>query len=117
MDYEPANQSVNPPANPPMSSPMEPMDQDSSMNVWYIAGAVVVIAVLGLWYYSTLTPAADMPSQTIGTPASVTDPAQTAALSSGNSVEDISADLTQTSDGSAELNQAAAASVQAIQGF
>lgn len=113
MDYEPANQ----PVNPPMSPPMEPMEPDSSTNMWYIVGAVVVIATLGLWYYSTLSPAADMPSQTIGMQAPAADSAQTTSLSSGNSVADISADLNQTSDGSAELSQAAAASVQDIQGF
>lgn len=116
MDYEPANQPANPPMSPPME-PMAPMEQDSSTNMWYLVGAVVVIAALGLWYYSTLSPAADMPSQTIGTQAPATDSAQTTSLSSGNSVADISADLSQTSDGSAELGQAAAASVQDIQGF
>ncbi len=113
MDYEPVNQ----PVNPPMIPPMEPMDQGSSTNMWYLVGAVVVIAALGLWYYSTLSPAVNMPSQTIGTQAPATDSAQTTSLSSGNSVADISADLSQTSDGSAELSQAAAASVQDIQGF
>lgn len=119
MDYEPVNQSVNSPANPPMNqTTMEPMEQSSLHNVWYIAGAIVVIAALGLWYYSSLSPAADMSSQTVGTETQTVSPAQqVTSLSSGNSVEDISADLTQTSDGSAELSQAAAASVQDIQGF
>ena len=117
MDYEPANPPVNPPANPPMSPPMEPMDHGSSMNRWYIVGAIAVVVVLGLWYYSTLSPAADMSSQTIGTQTSTAESAQTASLSSGNSVADISADLNQTPDISAPLNQAAAASAQAVQGF
>lgn len=94
---------------------MEPVDQGSSMNVWYLVGAVAVVAALGLWYYSTLLPVTDMPSQTIGVQTSAIDSAQT--LSSGNSVADISADLNQIPDISAELNQAAAGSAQAVQGF
>ncbi len=115
MDYEPANQQVNPSANPPMNPPMGPVDQGSSMSMWYIVGTVAIVVALGLWYYSTLSPITDMPSQTIGEQTSVTDLTQT--LSGGNSVADISADLNQTPDVSAELNQAAAGSAQAVQGF
>lgn len=115
MDYEPANQSVNPPVNPPMIPPMESMEQSSSMAMWYVVGGIAVIAALGLWYYSTLMPVADMSSQTMNEQTPVTNPAQTP--SSGNSVADISADLNQIPDISAELNQAAAISAQEVQGF
>lgn len=68
--------------------------------MWYIIGAVVIIA-LAFWYFSA-------------------SPAQAPTASTqtqSDTVAAISADLNQTSDGSAELNQAAAASAQTVAGF
>ena len=78
--------------------------------MWYIVGAVVVIAVLALWYFSS------MKSQTEGTP-STAETAQTVPLSSGDTTADISSDINQLPDDSAGLNQEQAASIQAVSGF
>lgn len=69
--------------------------------MWYIIGAVIIIA-LAFWYFS----ASPAQAPTAGT-----------QTQSDNTVAAISADLNQTSDGSAELDQAAAASAQSVQGF
>jgi len=78
------------------------MDQttNSSNTMWYIVGAVVIIA-LAFWYFS----------------ASPAKAPTTSTQASDNTTAAISADLNQTSDGSAELNTAAAASAQAVQSF
>ena len=103
--------------NQPVNQPMEPMNHGSSSMMWYIVGAVVVIALGALWYYSTQLPATNIQSSTVGTETSATEPTQSDALSSGNFIANILADLNQTSDDSAELNQAASISAQAVQGF
>ncbi|MCX6786642.1 MAG: hypothetical protein NTU85_02405 [Candidatus Kaiserbacteria bacterium] len=77
------------------------MDQGLSSKMWYIIGAVVVIA-LAFWYFSA---------------SPVKAPTANTQTPSDNTTAAISADLNQTSDGSAELDQAAAASAQAVQGF
>lgn len=119
MENQPVNEPVNPPVYESVNQPMgQVIDQSSSSNMWYIAGAVIVIAVLALWYYSTQTPSVNTQSPiVVGTETSAVDVAQTAPLSSGNSVADILTDLNQTLDGSAELSQAAASSAEAVQGF
>lgn len=109
MDYEPAKQPVNP--------PMEPMNQDSPHTMWYVVGAIVIIAGLALWYYSAQSPAAETLDRTVGAQTSVGEPTETSVLSKGTSVADITADFNQTPDDSAELNQAAVASEQNVQGF
>lgn len=90
---------------------MEPMEQSSSGRTWYIVGAIVVIAVLALWFFSSSR------SQAPSAPSSAIEGSQGSPLSSGNTVADISADLNQAADGSALLEQDAAASASAIQGF
>ncbi len=107
----------NQPVNQPVYQPIEPMDQGSSKKIWIIGGVVVIIVVLAVWYYSTQMPATDIPSSTATTQSSMPESTQGASLSSGDSISDITADFNQTSDGSVELNQAAAASAQAVQGF
>ncbi len=79
------------------------MNQGSSATLWYIIGAIVIIA-LAFWYFSSPATPSTSPTATTQTPSDTT----TAA---------ISADLNQTSDGSAELTAAQAASAQAVQGF
>ena len=86
------------------------MNQSSSNTTWYIVGAVVVIAAFALWYYSAQTPSADMQNSAV-------EQTQALPLSSGNTTADISTDLTQTLNSSAELDQEVAASIQAVQGF
>ena len=79
------------------------MDQttNSSNTMWYIIGAVVIIA-LAFWYFS----ASPVPSPTAST-----------QTTSDNTATAITAELNQTSDGSAVLNQDAAASAQVVSGF
>jgi len=98
MDYQPMNQVI---------------DQGSSnkTETWYIAGAIVVIAVLALWYFY------ERQAPTAGTQPTAVEQAQTPSLSSGNTTADISADLNQSPDDSAALNQAEAASAQDVSGF
>ena len=93
-----------------MNQPMgeSPMDNGSSKMVWYVVGAAVVIALLGYWYYSSQLSVQD------SVPTAVQ---QIPALSGGDSVSDIGNDLSQTPDSYPGLDQAAAASVQGIQGF
>ena len=90
---------------------MEPIEQSSSGRIWYVVGAIVVIAVLALWFFSST------PSQAPGTSSSALQETQESPLSGGNSIADISADLNQAADGSALLDQDAAASASAIQDF
>ena len=90
------------------------MDYQTNQNsgaTWYIVGVVVVIAVLALWYF--------YPAQTqnAGTESSAVEQVQTQPLSSGNTTADISADLNQTTNGSALLDQDAAASAAAVSSF
>ncbi len=94
--------------------PIQPMDQNmnegSSYVMWYIVGAVIVIAALAFWYYSSQSTMTNIQN-------TVVDQTQTESLTTSNSVVDIMADLNQTLDSSAELNQAAAASAQDVQAF
>ena len=73
------------------------MDQNSPTTVWYIIGAVVIIAALGFWYYSTQM-----------------SPSDTEILND-SATADISAELDQIPDDSGALEQdAAAAAIQAF---
>ena len=122
MDNQPVvNEPVNQPVYEPVNQPiLQVIDQGSSHNMWYITGAVVVIAGLALWYYFTPSPIIvddTPPTITVGAETSVVDVTQAVPLVSGNSVANILTDLSQTSDGSAALNQAAASSAEAVQGF
>lgn len=95
-------QSAPPPVVPEMR-------QNSTMWVWVIL-AVAVVAALALWYF--------FPKQaTAPTSGTAADLSQSAALSSGNTTADISADLNQTLDDAAALDAAAAASAQDVSGF
>ncbi len=77
------------------------MDQttNSSNTMWYIVGAIVVIA-LAFWYFSAKPPVEVTPQ----TP-------------NENTAAAISAEFAQIPDVSVELDQAASASDQAVQGF
>ena len=86
------------------------MERGSSNTTWYVVGAVVVIAVLAIWYYLARSPAAS-------TQPSAVEQVQTQPLSSGNTTLDISADLDQMSDDAALLDQDAAASASAVSDF
>lgn len=73
------------------------MDQGSSNNMWYIVGAVIIVA-LALWYF-------------MGRPATrteTTNDTSTAALTD---------EFNQIPDDSAALDQDAAASAEAVQGL
>ncbi len=70
--------------------------------MWYVIGAVVIVA-LAFWYFSA-------------SPAKAPT-ASTTQIPSDNTTAAISTALNQTSDGTAELNAAAASSAQAVQGF
>lgn len=87
-------------------------EQGSSMKMWYLVIAVVLI-VLALWYsYGQST-------STTGTTGAQTsaEQAQIPALSAGNSTADIANDLAQTPDPSAALNADANATAKAVQGL
>lgn len=87
------------------------MDNGSSKIVWYVVGLAVVIALAGFWYYSSQM----APSAENSVPTAAVQEIPT--LSAGDSVSDIANDLNQTPDSYTGLDQAAAASVQGIQGF
>lgn len=99
------DQGMNQPTQP--MPPMQPMEHDSSMKMWWIVGAVVVLALAGWYFYG-----GKVPTESVGTSAAeqVTIPAP----SSGDTTADISADLAQTPDTSAALDADAAASAQAV---
>ena len=83
--------------------------QSSSKSVWYIVAIVVIIAALAAWYfYGTQPPTTDIQSSAI-------EQMQTPAISSGNTTDDIQADLNQMSIDSSALDQDEAASAQAVQ--
>lgn len=91
-------------------------NQDSSMKVWYLIAAVVIIA-LGFWYfYGTRAPISGVQPATTEQTQSQTQ-TQSPSLSTGDTTADISADLEQTVDNGAALDQDAAASIQEVQGF
>lgn len=77
-------------------------NQGSSSTMWYIIGAIVIIA-LAFWYFSA------SPAQS---PTATTQQSQNT-----NTAAAISAEFNQTSDGSAALAQDQAASAQAVSGF
>lgn len=70
--------------------------------MWYIVGAVVVIAALAFWYFSA------SPVQT---------PTTSTQTSGDNTAAAISNDFNQISDNTAALDADAAASAQAVSGF
>lgn len=95
MDYQPTGQSLT---------------QDSSSKMPYIIGVVVVV-VLAFWYfYSVQSPA-------LNTESTATEQTQLTTLPDGNTTADISADINQLPDSSAELDQDAAASAEAVGSF
>jgi len=79
---------------------------------WYIVVILIIIAAAAYWYFSAKP--AQAPTTTESTAIEQT---QIPPLSSGNTTAEISADLSQVSDTSAALDQAAAASAQAVSGF
>lgn len=85
------------------------VNQDSSGATVYVVGAIIVVAALGIWYYYSMQP------QTAAAPSTI-EGAQ-APLSSGDTTADISVDLNQLPDDTAGLNQNAAASAEAVEGF
>ena len=82
------------------------------MKTWYIIGAVVIVA-LGLWYFYGGRSAA--PYSFVE--SSAVEQTQLPPLSSGNTVADISADLSQTPDPSTALDKDASVSSQAVSAF
>lgn len=86
------------------------MEQNSSVKLWWIVGAIAILAVAG-WYFYPKQAAAPGPQASSG------EPPQAATVGSGDTVADISADLAATPDDSAALNAAAAASAADVQGF
>ena len=101
--------------DPAMNQTPEPvMDQtpppSHTNGIWYVVGAVVVIA-LGLWYfYAGQAPATNTQSTAV-------EQAQIPALTGGNTTADISTDLSQVPDTSAALDADASASASAISGL
>ncbi|KKW43867.1 MAG: hypothetical protein UY97_C0004G0028 [Parcubacteria group bacterium GW2011_GWB1_57_6] len=73
------------------------MDQGSSNSMWYIGGAVIVVAI-ALWYFMG-QPATRMESTSDTSTAALTD------------------EFNQIPDDSAALDQDAAASAEAVQGL
>lgn len=91
---------------------MNPMDHHSSHKVWYVVGAVVLIVIAGALWYLYGNQAMPAPSQNTAATEQTND-----GLSAGNSTADILSDLNQTVNDSAGLDQAAASSAAAVQGF
>lgn len=89
----------------------QPVNQGSVHKMWYVVGAIIVIVALAYWYARSGQP------QGTGAQSTAAGEMQIAPLSSGNTTAAISADLNQTPDDSAALNQAASASAQAVSGF
>lgn len=94
----------------PSGMGMNPMEHHSSHKVWYIVGAVVVIlGAVALWYlYGSQATPSDMGAAT-------EQAADT--LSVGNTAADILSDLNKTVNDTASLDQEAASSAAAVQGF
>ena len=89
-------------------------NQDSGMG-WYATVIVVIIIALGAWWYFS-----SMKAQAPVTPtdsSAIENTSSTPVVSAGNTTADIQADLEQTADGSAALDQQAAASAKAVEGF
>lgn len=98
----------------PSGMGMDPMNQNSSHKVWYIIGAVALIVILwAVWYLYYGTPS--IPSDT-GNSAAI-EKVQPTPLSSGDTTNDIMADLGAVSNDTNGLEQSAASSAAAIQGF
>jgi hypothetical protein len=81
--------------------------QQSSKKMWYIIG-IIIIAALAFWYFSSTSPAPGIESSTI------VEQAQTVPQ---DTTTDISADLNQIPDDTAELDQAQSASAATVQGL
>lgn len=107
MENETMNQNVpiqNMQSGIPVA-PVAPPQSSSRAALYVVVGVVAVIAAAAVWYLSSLPqtqPAAPIPTAT-----EQTQPAQSPA--SGNTTADISADLNQIPDSSAELGADAAA--------
>lgn len=81
------------------------MEQNSSKGMWYLIGALIIVA-LALWYfYGGQTPSAKAPT---------TEEAPLPDLSTGDTTADIASDLNETPDISADLEAAAAAAAREI---
>jgi len=81
------------------------MDQtnNSSSTVWYIVGALVIVA-LAFWYFTS--------------PKSPSAPAESTAVQApANTTATISGEFSQTQDNPTALEQDAAASAAAVQSF
>jgi len=95
-----------------------PSEQDigapSSSMTWYIIGAIVVIALV-VAYFILGSPVTD--EEITGSQATTEQQTEMPALTSGNNTVDISADLGQIIDTSAELDADAAAVASDLQGL
>lgn len=89
-------------------SSFQPMEQGSSMKVWYIVGIVALLALAAWFVYGGATPAAD---------TSALEQTQISGLTSGDTTADISADFNQLPDTATALDADAAASAQAVSGL
>jgi len=100
--------------------PENQSEGESSKTGWYVLGVLVIIVVLALWYaYATQAPPTNL-EQTAPQTAPVgtaTSSTQTTSGSGTTTNADLQAELNQSSDSSAVLDQAAAASAQSIQGL
>lgn len=96
------------------AAPAAPPSGSSHAALYVVVGVVAVIAAAAVWYLSSLP---QTQPATVETPTvtNETQPAQ--APVSGNTTADISADLNQISDGSAELGADAAAVSSDLQGL
>lgn len=110
MDYQPTGQQQDQQMGQSIGQ-----DGSSSNTVWYVIGAVVVVAVLALLYfYEIKDPIATDDQAPV---AEQQEQAAAPALTSGNTTSDISADINQTPDTSSELEAETAASAAVIQGL
>lgn len=96
----------------PSGMGMDPMVQHSSHKTWYVVGAVVLIVIAGALWYLYGNQAMPAPAQNTAATEQTND-----GLSAGNTTADILSDLSQTVDDATGLDQAAASSATAVQGF
>ncbi|MDP1690274.1 MAG: hypothetical protein Q8L52_03695 [bacterium] len=92
-------------------------NQGSFTKIWYIVGAVVVIALVVWYFYGRSVPTVSAPASTATTQNPATGTVPTSAVTTGNTTTDIANDLNNTPDATAGLNADAAASAQAVQGL
>ena len=114
MENQPMGQTTEQTVERPMEQPVwqPPEKQGSSVTIWYIVLAAVVVIGLGLYF--VIQPPAD---EAATDAQALTEQTQLPVPTKGNTTEDIFADLNQIQDSSATLDADASASANEVQGL